>query len=136
MANKSAIENASNAPVLPAYVANKDSQFSFLTGPDFPEKHNVAWRIEIAREDAANPLFEPKYAWDIGSIASYGTVLLDPTDGLWKMWYICRIARPTPSSGPATGWSLAYAESEDGVHWDRPELDICLFQGQKTNILF
>jgi hypothetical protein len=136
MTKTSAIKNASKAPVLPAYTANKDSQFSFLMGSDFPEKHNVAWRIEIAREDAANPLLEPKYPWDSGSIASYGTVLLDPTDGLWKMWYICRIPRPTPSSGPATGWSLAYAESEDGVHWDRPELDISLFQGQKTNILF
>ena len=83
----------------------------------------MAWRIEIAQEDVANPLFEPKYPWDNGSIASYGTVLLDPTDGLWKMWYICRPPRPTPSSGPATGWSLAYAESRDGVHWDRPELD-------------
>ena len=61
MANKSATKNASSAPALPAYVANKNSQFSFLTGPDFPEKHNIAWRIEIAREEAANPLFEPKY---------------------------------------------------------------------------
>ena len=80
MTKTSAIENPSKAPALPAYTANKDFQFSFLMGSDFPEKHNVAWRIEIAREDAANPLLEPKYPWDSGSIASYGTVLLDPTD--------------------------------------------------------
>ena len=83
MAKKSAIRSASKAPALPAFTANKDSQFSFLTGSDFPEKHNVAWRIEIAQDDVANPLFEPKYPWDLGSIASYGTVLLDPTDDLW-----------------------------------------------------
>jgi len=136
MGQKTAIGVDSSPHVLPAYTANKDSQFSFLMGSDFPEKHNVAWRIEIAQEDVANPLLESKYPWDNGSIASYGTVMLDPTDGLWKMWYICRPPRPTPASGPATGWSLAYAESEDGISWNRPELDISLFHGQKTNILF
>lgn len=132
----SALGNPSKPPALSAYVANEKQQFSFLTGLDFPEKHNVAWRIETAQEDLANPLIEPKYPWDAACIASYGTVLLDPIDGLWKMWYISRCARPSPSSGPATGWILTYAESEDGAHWNRPALDVALYQGKtKSNIL-
>lgn len=135
-ANSVAPTVSSKPLTLPAYVANAGHQFSFLTGLDFPEKHNVAWRIEVAQDDAANPLLEPKYPWDSGSIGGYGTVLLDPTDKLWKMWYISQSLRSSPSSGPSTGWILTYAESEDGVHWDRPELGISLYQGQiKTNIL-
>jgi hypothetical protein len=123
-------------PALPAYVANEKHQFSFLTGLDFPEKHNVAWRIEIGQDDAGNPLIEPKYPWDAGSIASYGTVAIDPIDQLWKMWYVSRPPRPSPSSGPATGWSLTYAESKDGARWNRPELDVASYQEHaKTNIL-
>jgi hypothetical protein len=135
MPKTSPSRNSARPPVLPAYLANKDCRFSFLTGSDFPEKHNVAWRIELAEDDPSNPLLEPKYPWDSGSIASYGTVTRDPTDDLWKMWYVSRHHRPSPTSGPATGWILTYAESEDGIRWNRPELDISLFQGQGTNIL-
>ena len=123
------------APALTAHAANKDCQFAFLSGIDFPEKCNVAWRIEVAQDEPENPLIEPKHPWDNGSIASYGTVMRDPTDELWKMWYVSRHHRPTPLSGPATGWILTYAESEDGARWNRPELDISLFEGRKTNIL-
>ena len=37
----------------------------------------------------------------------------DPEDGLFKLWY-------------QAGWfdGTAYATSEDGVHWQRPELDV------------
>jgi hypothetical protein len=124
-----------STPQLDSYVANQDTQFSFLTGLDFPEKHNVAWRIEPAVDDPANPLLEPHFPWDEGSIASYGSVMRDPTDELWKMWYISRCPRPSPKSGPATGWILTYAESEDGTLWTRPELDIASYGGRKTNIL-
>ena len=122
-------------PHLPAYVANQDCQFSFLTGLDFPEKHNIAWRIELAEDDPANPLIEPKYPWDHASIASYGTVMRDPTDDLWKMWYVSRHDRPSPAHGPATGWVLTYGESQDGARWNRPQLDIARYQQQKSNIV-
>ena len=130
--NSTAIESP---PTLPVWVANKDRQFSFLVGSDFPEKHNIAWRVELAEDDPANPLIEPKHPWDAGSIASYGTVMRDPTDEVWKMWYISRHPSPTPAAGPATGWILTYAESQDGASWVRPELDISLHRGRKTNIL-
>src|SRR5262249_45568769 len=51
-------------------------------------------------------------------------------------WYISRHARPGPTSLPATGWVLTYAESEDGAKWNRPELDVSLLDGKKTNIIF
>ena len=38
------------------------------------------------------------------------------------------------SSQLATGVeSLCYAESEDGIHWHKPDLGLCEFQGSKAN---
>lgn len=118
---------------LPAFVANQKQQFSFLLAEDFVEKHNVAWRVEIATEDAANPLMEPKFPWESAAVFSHGTIMRDPTDGLWKAWYIsCRQTKLQSSAERR----LAYAESQDGIHWKRPLLDICPQPGYpKTNIL-
>ncbi len=129
------VGNQSPPGVLPPYIDKKPG-VSFLTGLEFPEKHNVAWRIELAQEDSANPLLEPKYPWDAASIFSHGSVMIDPIDGLWKMWYITTPKKSPLPISPAAGRVLNYAESEDGVHWNRPELDISLYQGRtKTNVL-
>ncbi|MDE2927564.1 MAG: hypothetical protein OXT71_14300 [Acidobacteriota bacterium] len=119
-------------PLLP-YVPNADEQFSFLMGEDFVEKHNIAWRVELAEEEPANPLIEPELPWENACAMSHGTVMVDPTDGLWKAWYVAVPKHPYNASAERR---LAYAESTDGVNWVKPELDICSYQGQqRTNIL-
>ena len=119
--------------VLPTYVANRDEQFSFLLGEDFVEKHNVAWRVELAAEDAGNPLIEPKFPWESAAVFSHGTVLLDPIDGLWKAWYISAKQTKLQSSAERR---LCYAESTDGLLWKRPKLNLCSYPGfPRTNIL-
>ncbi len=52
--------------------------------------------------------------WGVpGASAKDGGVWWDPQDKLFKMWY-------------EAGWlnSMAYAVSKDGIHWERPDLDI------------
>lgn len=64
-------------------------------------------------------------------------VLRDPADGLFKCWYE-DLDGPDPqrSSHHFNMFSKQlYAESEDGVHWVKPELDVQLFNGQPTNIV-
>ena len=64
-----------------------------------------------------NPLLAPETDWETGEVPfampfSDG-VWFDPADGLYKLWY--------------TGyemWCTCYAQSEDGIHWQRPELDV------------
>src|SRR5277367_4714286 len=73
---------------LPAYIPSSSEQFSFLLGEDFVEKHNVAWRVELAKEETSNPLMEPKFPWESAAVFSHGTVMVDPIDGLWKAWYV------------------------------------------------
>ena len=118
---------------LPPFITNEKEQFSFLMGEDFAERHNIAWRVELAEEDPANPLIESKFPWENAAVMSHGTVMHDPTDGLWKAWYTAIPKHPYNASAERR---LAYAESNDGVNWIRPELDLCSYRGhQRTNIL-
>lgn len=48
----------------------------------------------------------------------YGTVLRDPATGVFRMWYGRR-----------------YATSTDGLHWEKPELEIYPVDGQPSNIV-
>jgi hypothetical protein len=135
VAKKAQSKPKSAPPSLPPYVANQGQQFSFLMSEDFLERINIAWRVETAQADPANPLVEPKYEWDGACVFLHGAVLVDPADKLWKAWYLSKPLGKGPSENPAAGRILTYAESEDGVHWTRPELDIALRDGKKTNIL-
>ena len=107
---------------------------SMILDDDIAERDNFGWRVEPATPDPANPLIEPEMPWDQGAVFAHGTFLKDPTDGLWKGWHVC-----TPSEGRnfEAYRRLCYSESEDGVNWTRPELDLNSYEGHpKTNIIF
>jgi len=99
---------------------------------DFVEHVNVGWRIEPGVPDPANPLLEPQYPWDSGCAFSHGTVMIDPFDGQWKMWYI---STPYADADNLFDRRLTYATSDDGVHWVRPLLEVVPYAGPpgKTN---
>jgi len=64
-----------------------------------------------------NPVLKPDRPWEMergptAMVFSDG-VFYDPADGLYKMWYMGGYVGPT-----------CYATSEDGVHWDKPSLDV------------
>ena len=109
----------------------------FLMPSDFQSLSRVAWRVEEGEQDEQNPLLEPEMPWDIGGVFSHGTVLKDPVDGRWKAWQISTpLSRP---KGPGT-WThdrrLTLLESDNGVDWQRPQLDRIAWEGHdRTNIL-
>src|ERR1043166_5387842 len=53
----------------------------------------------------------------------YGTVLL--WRGKFRMWYCAWSREPRPR--------VCYAESDDGVAWEKPRLGLCEFNGSKDN---
>ena len=57
----------------------------------------------------------------------YGTTLFDEDEKIYKMWYI--------ASSEKYGLIRAYATSEDGIHWSKPNLGIVLVGGDKNNNL-
>ncbi len=66
-----------------------------------------------------NPIFFPETKAERNdelppaTLPKCGGVWHDPQDGLFKMWYM------TSYLG-----NMAYATSQDGIHWERPELDV------------
>ncbi|MDE0086182.1 MAG: hypothetical protein OXU23_10750 [Candidatus Poribacteria bacterium] len=86
-----------------------------------------------------NPILRGENPWE--SVASlYGTVLYDPQDSLFKMWYLTGPyvdgmveVRQRKALGNIT--LLAYATSTDGVHWEKPILNQVDFAGSTENNL-
>lgn len=63
-----------------------------------------------------NPVLQADQRWEVGNSAGWAMpfsdgVFFDPADELFKLWY---------RSDPGT----LYATSRDGVHWDKPDLDV------------
>ena len=73
------------------------------------------------------PLLRPELPWEHGNMQLFGSVL-QGADGRFRAWY----------EAVEAPWRvrLAYAESDDGLRWRKPELDVFRDGGQATNIVF
>jgi hypothetical protein len=59
-----------------------------------------------------------------GDDPSHLWVLREP-DGQFRMWYQANVKVPEVSKGKGIySVSIAYAESQDGIHWEKPALDL------------
>ncbi|MDE0318072.1 MAG: hypothetical protein OXM61_24590 [Candidatus Poribacteria bacterium] len=96
-------------------------------------------RMHQPQRHPENPILRGENPWE--SVASlYGTVLYDPQDSLFKMWYLTGPyvdgmveVRQRKALGNIT--LLAYATSIDGVHWEKPILNQVDFEGSTANNL-
>lgn len=87
----------------------------------------------------SRPLIVKDRPWEHVPYFTYSNycVLKDPQDGLFKCWYEDLQLRKTGKmTGRWFGACQCYAESKDGLHWDKPELDVRVVDGRKTNIIF
>ena len=83
------------------------------------EKTDLARTYHLAKKYEGNPILEPETELEMhrprNAIAcpKDGGVWWDSAEQLFKMWY-------------EAGWihTMCYATSKDGIHWDRPDLDI------------
>ena len=96
-------------------------------------------RMHQPQRHPNNPVLRGENPWE--SVASlYGTVLYDPQDSLFKMWYLTGPyadgmvkVRQRDALGNIT--LLAYATSINGVHWEKPILNQVDFEGSTENNL-
>jgi hypothetical protein len=93
----------------------------------------------VAKSDAVTLTMNPPYQdhepvlvgdrpWE-GRIGAYNTVLKE--GDLFRMWY--HAYPPDRSSRITEG--VTYAESDDGIHWTKPDLGLIEYQGSKANNL-
>lgn len=96
-------------------------------------------RLHQPQRCEQNPILRGEHSWE--SMASlYGTVLFDPEEARFKMWYLTGPARDSmvqvrerQALGNIT--LLGYAISTDGIHWEKPILDQVDFEGSTANNL-
>lgn len=77
--------------------------------------------VQPARKFEGNPVLWPAETWEPPLATVYGSVIRDGAK--FKMWY-------------KSGLGVAYAESNDGVQWTKPALDLVLIDGRKSNLLW
>ena len=67
--------------------------------------------------------------WEGKGVSDYNTVFQEK-DGSYRMWYGAAMYVGLPQEGAIR---LCYAESNDGIHWEKPSLGLVTFQGSKDN---
>lgn len=86
---------------------------------DFLIEHTtLARRFHACEEYEGNPVLKPERRWETrdnpqGAMAFSDGCFFDPKDQFFKIWYRAGDKRAT-----------CYATSEDGLHWERPALDV------------
>jgi hypothetical protein len=101
----------------------------FLDARVVEESHNVDRVFHSARKHPDNPVLRPTRPYETGPRSSgpylYGTVLKE--NHTLRMWY------HLIDQGAYTN---AYAESTDGLHWEKPALGLVEYDGKTDNNLF
>jgi hypothetical protein len=83
----------------------------------------IALRAHRPRVEPA-PVIWPEHPWEAGGISPYATFLED--SGRFRCWYECEGAGES---------GIAYAESDDGVHWTKIPLGQKVIGGENSNML-
>jgi hypothetical protein len=99
-----------------------------------PWRHNLKLTLEPATKHPGNPVLRrgPAGAPDHGHAILYGSVI--KIGGKFRMWYL-GMTESAIEKGYVTGhWRpMCYAESDDGVHWIKPELGLVELNGSRRN---
>lgn len=90
----------------------------------FTEKNEGFVTTMNPAQKMSEPVLLPEMPWERHGIWVWLSVAFE--DGVYKMWY----------SACNGGWHLCLATSRDGIHWERPELDVETPGGRKSNIVF
>jgi hypothetical protein len=124
-------------PARAAQPADKEIVFFSFDDQSLPWRDNLRLTLERPQRYPGNPVLTagPPGSVDVNGVLMYGTVFED--GGKLRMWYI---AAPQPETRFrqdtfAPRRPIAYAESTDGIHWDRPNLGLVEFRGNRDNNL-
>ena len=125
-------------PTLP--IGKEEATLFAFDDVSFPFTYNLYLSMHQPRKHADNPVLplgEPGDP-DEWQQRYYGTVIRH--QGKFKMWYVgaSREGFSTPELGGGIdfrGWRFLYAESQDGIHWEKPDLGLVEFRGNRNNNL-
>jgi hypothetical protein len=106
-----------------ANMETKAKRILFIDSQWIQSSRNVAVTVNPPEEQQV--VMSVDRPWESQFIAFYVSVLEDA--GRYRMWYTCR-----DKEGRG---NVAYAESADGINWNKPELGIVEYEGSYANNL-
>ena len=77
-----------------------------------------------------NPVLTYDKPWEGNCVITWGTVLYDEEEKIFKIWYQVYVKYPPAGEGRTR---ICYATSRDGIHWVKPELGLVSFRSSKAN---
>lgn len=124
------VSRAESPPVKP-----EEQVFFSFDDESLPWRDNLHLTLVAPKKYEGNPVLKhgPQGAVDANGALLYGTVFQD--GGKYRMWYIGQ-PQPDPKFPEDTNpphRPVCYAESTDGIHWDKPNLGLVSFCGSKDN---
>lgn len=98
-----------------------------------PWKSNLKLTMTPPKKHPDNPLIPigKKGACDAGGVQFYGSMI--EHEGKYKLWYVA--LDDTVFKRAYQGLRVAYAESDDGIHWTKPNLGLVEYRGNTNNNL-
>jgi hypothetical protein len=146
--------------VLPIAADDMDNVFKrhrylVLDSRIIESKENMQLTVGVAHKDKNNPLFKEDKLWEPRFDNPYCSVIYDEEEKIYKCWYSIFINSGPVGDFPGEGlapekrawvdWTegqreykgvwggVCYATSKDGIHWEKPELGVIEFKGNKKN---
>ena len=117
-------------------VVSEATLFAF-DNHSIPFHRNLYLSMHQGRKHPKNPIVRREEGRPDGARAQYlGTVLRQ--QGKFRMWYVAadkESFRDFSENGVMSGWRVAYAESNDGIQWEKPNLGLVEYAGNRDNNL-
>jgi hypothetical protein len=111
-------------------------KFLVIDNQDLLEINNLKRKVNQA-EKHPEPVLNTDAPWDgPNDVFDYINVLYDEQEELFKMWYMIIQGQTDEYEWDQGLWKWAYATSKDGIHWERPILNIVEQNGSKKNNYF
>jgi hypothetical protein len=88
---------------------------------------NLTRRLHPVNKHPDNPLIVADKPWEGVCVLINGSIMFDPDYGKYRAWYLAwgkHVGKPN---------HVAYAESEDGLRWTKPNVGLHEFEGSLNN---
>tara|TARA_X000000950_G_scaffold289384_1_gene412719 strand:- start:103290 stop:104672 length:1383 start_codon:yes stop_codon:yes gene_type:complete len=124
----------------------RKKRFLLLDTRNVMSADNVELKVGCVIKHNANPLMMEDKSWEKRFDNLYGNVLYDESEKLYKCWYspfivahssknmsLSQRKRITYEGHDSQEMGICYATSEDGLKWDKPDLQVISFEGSSRN---
>ncbi|MCK4294732.1 MAG: hypothetical protein KAY65_16135, partial [Planctomycetes bacterium] len=128
----------------------KRNRYLLLDSRIIEDTENAVLTVGTVQKDRRNPLFKEDKPWEPRFDNVYCNVIYDEQDKIYKCWYSPFIiderttGTPPEKRNPESQnymkarpnhreMGVCYAISKDGIHWEKPELGLVEFNGNKKN---